>query len=59
MLITRRRLLTTSLAALPLLGAPALARADCQPVDLAKGIGFKRQDGKGVGVARGGWRAGD
>ena len=45
MLFTRRRLLTTSLAALPLLGAPALARAGCQPVDPAKGIVFKRQDG--------------
>ena len=45
MLITRRRLLCLGLGALPLLAAPAVAGGACQPVDPAKGISFKRQDG--------------
>lgn len=45
MLIARRRLLSLGLAALPLVAAPALAGEACQPIDPAKGIVFKRQEG--------------
>lgn len=54
MTLTRRAALSLTLAAL---AAPALirpARAACRPVDLAKGIAFKRKDGsKGVAKVQG------